>query len=456
MRPAAALAAVVGAAAAAGAAAFTPWQDSSLNVTQIAYSLPESNHVYLGSPSIVRLASGSLVASHDFFGNTTATHTAVAYRSTDGGSTWVQAGAAQPMYWATLFTRPGDASVYLLGVSGDGSAGVAQIVISASADEGVTWSPSVALTNSNVSYSTGPTPVMNYGGRLWRAHEHNTGAGWGRGYASVVISVPATAASLLEPSAWSLSGELPFASVAGSVPASWTVSGVQPSFGWLEGGVVPPVNASSAGVNVVLRVNSQPAANKAALLTLASPTGALEFTAWIDPFPGGMSKFTIRRDVCGSNATGLYVTLSNNIVDDGVTLPPTCGPVSPPLANATLPCCGFLEACYTGPKPTCYWCKAGSRQNLTLAVSPDLLNWRVVTTVLFDDTGLPAFISEMSTGFQYVDFQLDSGTGSADCDGPTGGADIVAAVRAGYRGSNNYHNSNRLLFKAVPSWRTLL
>jgi hypothetical protein len=42
--------------------------DSTLGVSQIVASLPERRAVYLGSPSLLYLPSGALLASHDFFG----------------------------------------------------------------------------------------------------------------------------------------------------------------------------------------------------------------------------------------------------------------------------------------------------------------------------------------------------------------------------------------------------
>ena len=43
-------------------------EDSTLNLNEVAYH-NEPSEIYLGSPSIVRLSSGRLVASHDFFGS---------------------------------------------------------------------------------------------------------------------------------------------------------------------------------------------------------------------------------------------------------------------------------------------------------------------------------------------------------------------------------------------------
>ena len=58
-----------------------------------------------------------------------------------------------------------------------------------------------------------------------------------------------------------------------------------------------------------------------------------------------------------------------------------------------------METCDVSAVATCMWCHADSRNNLTLAVSPDLKKWTVISTVLKDDTGVPRFISEVGTGF---------------------------------------------------------
>lgn len=101
-----------------------------------------------------------------------------------------------------------------------------------------------------------------------------------------------------------------------------------------------------------------------------------------------------------------------------------------------------LRQCPAVPAP-CIWAHANARNNLTLAVSSNLTSWRVVRTVLADDTGSPGWISEIFTGFQYVDWQFD-------------GPDIIAAVRAAYRGADCYHNSNRILFQRLGQWQAML
>lgn len=420
--------------------AWTPFTDTTLNVSQIAVSMPENKGIYLGSPSITRSpVSSTFIASHDTFGSgTSSPHTVFIFTSNDEGSTWQSTGSTvSPMYWATLFTRPNDNNVYIIGTSGDGSQKEpTQIVLSSSTDEGKTWANPVYLSNSTVSYSTGPTPVIVHNNRLWRVFEHNTGPGWATGYSSVVISVPVNVSNLMDPTVWTLSGELPFSTVASLVPTSWSNPAIKSGFGWLEGNAIIPVAANDTGINIMLRVNSIPAANKAALLYLSDPTAVPVFVSWID-FPGGNTKFTIRKD----ETTGAYLTLSNNAVDDSITFPPVCGPMNAP--TGAVPCCGFLETCFTS-FPNCLWCHANNRNNLTLSISTNLLNWTIVANILEDDTGVPAYISAMGTGFQYVDWNFDTVNNNDN---------VYYAVRAGYRGSNNYHNSNRNLFGWINDWK---
>jgi hypothetical protein len=155
-----------------------------------------------------------------------------------------------------------------------------------------------------------------------------------------------------------------------------------------------------------------------------------------------MSKFTVRRHP----GTGLYVTASNDVADAGVSVPATCVVPTGPIATPA-PCCsmGQLYDCFTAT-PNCLWCHAAGRNNLTLAVSPDLLTWTVVATLLRDNTGNPQWMSQLMTGFQYVDWAFDNPEGT----------DLILAVRASYRGANNYHNANRMLFQAVFDWPSLV
>ena len=120
------------------------------------------------------------------------------------------------------------------------------------------------------------------------------------------------------------------------MPASWNWTGP----GYLEGN---PVVGAAGELYVVLRANSLPMANIAITLRVSADYRTLSFERWM-PFPGGMSKFDVRRDP----VSGKWLSLSNNVTVD--------------------------------------WCPS-ARNVLTLTVSADLAHWTPVKVLLSDDTG---------------------------------------------------------------------
>ena len=152
----------------------------------------------------------------------------------------------------------------------------------------------------------------------------------------------------------------------------------------------------------ILRFNSDPAVDKAAIVKVSSDGTTVSFdpeTGFIN-FPGGATKFTIRRDP----VTKKYIALVNNNTDPQY----------------------FRQ-----------------RNVLSLSVSDDLIHWNVVKTLLEDDQGLTWADSVKLTGFQYADWQFD-------------GDDIIYLVRTAYDGSRNYHDSNRITFHRLDNFRTYL
>eukprot|EP01047_Picozoa_sp_COSAG01_P006655 COSAG01_NODE_244_length_20489_cov_21.366748_4_plen_444_part_00 len=78
--------------------------DSALGLTEVVWVGPEKNGMYVGSPSIVQFANGTVLASHDFFGPLgTLNATVQVLRDDTGlvtsGSRWVYAGNVSGMYW---------------------------------------------------------------------------------------------------------------------------------------------------------------------------------------------------------------------------------------------------------------------------------------------------------------------------------------------------------------------
>jgi hypothetical protein len=416
--------------------------DSNLvNTSEIVFS-HESTGVFLGSPSLIRCPSSTiLLASHDTFGDSIKADGTYIYQSIDNGLTWNYSGKTNGTYWATLFTRPNDTSVYILGTSINANTN-SQAIISRSNDCGKTWNTSI-LTTWQHQISTGPTPVLFSKNRLWRAFERNDGS-WASGYGSFVLSAAVDAFDLLDKDSWLFSSTLDFSSIANLVPSNWSSPLVQSNFGWLEGNAIENENSNDNGIMIMLRVNSLPIANKAALLKVQNETSIPIFIDFIE-FPGGMTKFTIRRDPISQ----LYVSLVNPIVNQNISLPVVCGLIQEvqylKTETVALPCCSMFQtlACSSTP-PKCVWCHSNARNVLSLATSIDLKTWKLVGKPLMtDDSALPSWLSELLTGFQYVDWQFD-------------GNDIIAAVRASYRGAQTYHNSNRILFQRLVNWRDYL
>lgn len=364
---------------------------------------PERTQTFLGSPSIVRLPDGALVASHDHFGpgcprNHEAEEALISiYRSEDNGQTWLSVTHVMNAYWSSLFVHQG--SLYLFGTSQQYGA----IVIRRSDDGGFTWThPRDEKTgllfrggyfHDNPNYHCAPVPILVHEGRLYRAFEDCRDARWGPGFQALVVSA-CVDADLLDAANWTMSNKLAFDPAW--VPEDW---GKLVNPGWLEGNVVAGRDGQLWNI---LRFHSDPLADKAAMVQLSADGTALAFdpaTGFID-FPGGMTKFTIRWD----ESTSQYLALCNNNTD----------PARPAQRNI-----------------------------LSLCASADLRNWRVVKTLVEDESGLNWGDSLKLTGFQYVDWQFD-------------GDDLIYLVRTAWRGSRNFHDANRMVYHTLPDYRQYL
>jgi hypothetical protein len=363
-----------------------------MNYVEVKYQ-PERTETFLGSPSIVRLPDGALLAKHDYFGpGCPSNHEAEesltsVYRSEDDGATWVNITHIMNCYWSNLFVHGG--AVCLLGVSQQHGS----IVIRRSEDGGFTWTHPADASSGVLfkggkyheppNYHCAPVPVIEHRGRLYRAFEDCDPCEWGKGFQACVISAPSDS-DLLDASSWTMSNKLPFDPAW--IPEEW---GTLSNPGWLEGNVVETPGSELCNI---LRLNSAPLVDKAAIVTIHDQGQRIAFDpkrGLID-FPGGMSKFTIRRHT----GTGLYLTIVNNNTEPS---------------------------------------RPNQRNVLSLYMSEDLIEWRYVRTLLRDESGLCSEDSIRLTGFQYVDWQFD-------------GEDIIFLVRTAYRGARNYHDSNRIIF----------
>jgi len=402
-----------------------PIADSTLGLTEILWVGPEKQGFYVGSPSIWRVASNSsgqnrnvLVASHDFFGASTLNATVQIFVDPTGvgdgsGSRWRYAGSVSGVYWANLFTSPNDEALYLLGVSNGDHADVRHIVISKSTDLGATWThPSILFVSNRTGdvYHCAPTPTLVASdGRLYRAFESSVpGQATEYSKAFMITTIePVTdgGVDLLSASSWRMLPSVTF-NPKTMVPAEWDTRG---RFSWQEGNAVE----WNGTLYDVLRVDGQTneTYNKAVILRYDEQDGKVVFDRMID-FPSTTSKFVIRKDP-SSSGQGAEIFLS--IVNDVTESNRQSGNVY-------------------------------ARNHLSFAVSsPDsLYEWHICDVLLTDDTGIgdDLDMSAAYTGFHYVDWIFD-------------GDDILYVVRTGYRGSNSYHNANRMTVKRIHEYRKL-
>lgn len=146
--------------------------------------------------------------------------------------------------------------------------------------------------------------------------------------------------------------------------------------------------------------------------------------------PGGGNKFTVR---C---AAGLVLP------EDALQFK---GPLHRDENRETVPVvtparrydtCSQLYLSLTNPSIDRYGVNPDARNVLVLAFSPNLVDWRIATTVLVPNDGLDWEASLWFTGYQYVDWQTD-------------GPDLVMAVRTAYQGAHSFHDSNR---RVAWSW----
>jgi hypothetical protein len=374
-----------------------------VNWSEVKYQ-PERTKTYLGSPSIVRLPDGVLLAAHDYFGkgcpkNYEAEESLTSiYHSEDNGVTWQNTTHIMNCYWSSLFIHRG--CVYILGTSQQ----YGSIVIRRSDDGGFTWTHPSDRKSGILFEGGGRRETPNYHGtacspffhhgRLYSAFEDGDPLEWYGGFQSFVISIQEDA-DLLDADNWIMSNKLPFDPAW--IPADW--GQLKRRSGWLEGNVISTPDDKLWNI---LRFDTPPALGKATIVQIHDQGRRITFdpgTGFID-FPGGASKFTIRRDP----KTGLYLSLVNNNTD----------PAWPDQRNI-----------------------------LSLTVSEDLRNWHHVITLMEDDTGLSHEDSIRLTGFQYVDWQFD-------------GDDIIYVVRAAYRGAIRYHDSNRIIYRVLKNYPLLL
>ncbi|TVQ19838.1 MAG: exo-alpha-sialidase [Spirochaetaceae bacterium] len=307
--------------------------------------VPASAKAYVGSPSIVMLSDGSYVATHDLFGPGTTYSTTRVFRSTDQGRSWRYVDTLEDSFWGGLFVHR--ETLYLMGCSSQFGA----MAIRKSTDGGLTWShPTDAkngLLRDDGRYHTAPVPVVEYGGRLWRAMEDEVKGA--REFRAFMVSAAADS-DLMDATSWTTSTRL-------ARDPSWLGGGFG---GWWEGNAVV---GPDGHVVDILRVDYRKGDGEyAAIVRIFDDGKQASFTTDdLVRFPGGCKKFTIRRDP----RDGTYWTLSNMVAE------------------------GFED--YNVER---------ARNLLVLMKSSDLREWSVTRRVLYH----PQIDNH---AFQYVDWQFE-------------------------------------------------
>jgi hypothetical protein len=370
---------------------------------------PDAQKIFVGSPSIVILADGTLVASYSYGGpgaGEKSGFTMIA-ASRDGGATWTKLAELTDQKWSTLFVHRG--ALHLIGTT----AKVGHMIIRHSNDGGRTWTnPDDARHGllAKGKFHCGPTPVVVHGGRVWRAFEEFAPTAPARAFRAFVLSAPEDA-DLLDARNWTRTNPLAF-------DKTWLNTR---NAEWLEGNVV--ITPDGRVVDI-LRVESHPAAGASFELPRAAAKiprfevaavvdiSADGHTARFDPatgfahFIGGESKFTIRFDP----ASKRYWSLANKI---------------------------------TNPRSGSDWTHSPHHQRNVIALtsSADLREWREHYRLLRYDEGSVVVKEGSRVGFQYLDWQFD-------------GDDLVAVCRMAWNGLN-YHDANVITFHRVKNFRAL-
>lgn len=234
---------------------------------------PKTSGIYRGTPSLVKLPNGNIVASNDVFGTGIANRTDI-FISKDNGKNWAQISSVNGAVWSGLFYHKN--KLYLLGAN---TSGGANLVIRGSDNEGKTWSaPTIIVAGACHGSST---PVLFANGRIYKAyefHDKDLNNKWMSGNKAYVVSALQDA-DLLNSSSWTQSEMLE--------KPEW-IDGT----GWLEANAVLGTDGK---VKCITRLASMDGVN-AGYYSLSSDGKIEAGSAKKIQFWGGASKFNIKYD----------------------------------------------------------------------------------------------------------------------------------------------------------------
>jgi len=361
---------------------------------------------YLGSPSVLRLPDGVLLAVHDFFGAAVKNRNGecglmAVYRSEDNGLSWRQITFLDGAFWGNLFMDGG--AVYHMGSAQE----YGDLVIRRSTDGGFTWTEPKDERTGLLRRAGAGRECPNYESsgvvEILRGHVvmpfvemQGPWGGWlPERYGMFLLSAP-SGCDLLDARNYIETNQVRFDPARLADPAM-----AHEHSGWLEGS---PVETPDGKLACFARIHLA-VPNYAVRFDLSDDFSTLSFDYrdGLIPFVGGHSKFEIRRDP----VSGVYFTLTNAYT----------GPVEHKILVA--------------------------RNELALAVSRDLRHWHRAATLLKDDSGLVGAELRQKVGFQYVDWRFD-------------GDDIIYLCRTASDGAANFHNSNRITYHVIEDFRRFI
>ena len=197
---------------------------------------PDKETVYTGSPGLIRLATGELLASYEWFRgaplkDSVPNQTEVKV-SADDGRTWELRGNTD-IIWPSCFVH--EDALYMIGNRRKSR----EVVISRSTDGGYTWAPDVEVC-SRRSHGA-PTTITFQGGQVYRAFETCPivgRSGGGRSSWESFVMTGDLSKDLLDPAAWRASPMLRFP----GAPPNMNTRSYPPETGtedcWIEGNII--------------------------------------------------------------------------------------------------------------------------------------------------------------------------------------------------------------------------
>ena len=303
---------------------------------------------FLGSPSSVRQADGSILLSMDVFGNGGQNFTMI-FRSDDGGESFQWQCDLFPCFWGRLFVYEGD--TYMMACAKENG----DLIIGRSRDFGRSFDAPAALVrgssvNSVPGIDFGGQPPIVHGGRIW----FNYHVGCWRGayqFWPCLLSAP-VGADLTDPAVWAHTPPCIY-------DPTWEGVGKGRSAGSLEGTFV----SLDGELYMLTRYDMEACEPNYGRILMyrvneADPEAPLTFVRAVE-FPANHSRFTVLFD----GVSGRFYTLASRI---------------------------------TGPDGV------KRRDILSLFTSKDCIRWELVKDII-DVSG----IDGKKIGYQYVDFWFE-------------------------------------------------